>query len=78
MMPSPCNVTPLRIAHEFAALDELCALAVALVAEAKPGDAVYRASPGEIIAGVDAVLVLLPRIHDPFVVGARIVVGGKR
>ncbi len=56
-------------------LGELYALAVCLVAQAQPGDAVYGATHAEIMAGLRGVLAMLPRIHEPFVVGERITVG---
>ncbi len=75
MKASTGSATALGADDEQRLLGELYALAVCLVAKSQPGDAVYGATHEEIIAALRGVLAILPRIHAPFVVGERIVVG---
>ena len=51
------------------AVEQFCALVIKRVAQAEPGDVLHNVTGSELVAAMEDVLALLPRLHAPFVIG---------
>ena len=51
------------------AAGQFWALGIKRVAQAEPGDVLHNVTGSELVAAMEDVLALLPRLHAPFVIG---------